>query len=158
FWGDLANTDAAKGQAAIWALASSPRDSVPFLANTMRAATPLNKEKFASWIADLDSVVFTDREKASRELERQVDLAEPLLRKALAGDPSPEVRRRIEALLNKARGPVTSADALRTIRAIETLEHIATPEARQLLAKLAEGAPGDRQTQEAKAALERLAR
>jgi hypothetical protein len=37
------------------------------------------------------------------------------------------------------------------------LEQIGTPEARRVLAWLAEGAPGARQTEEAKAALRRLA-
>src|SRR5207249_10739415 len=129
---------------------------VPFLAKNVRLATSPDKEQLARWIVDLDSAVFADRAKATRELERQAELAEPLLRKALAGDPSPEVRRRIEALLGKLQGPVTSAEMLRSIRAIEVLEHIATPEARELLRKLAVGTPDARLTREAKAALERL--
>jgi hypothetical protein len=44
---------------------------------------------------------------------------------------------------------------LRQSRAIEVLEHAATPEARQLLQKLAEGAPDARLTGEAN---QRLAR
>ncbi len=42
------------------------------------------------------------------------------------------------------------------IRAVEGLEVLATPEARQLLATLAKGASDARQTQEAKASLQRL--
>src|SRR5262249_34861951 len=98
-WADLAGADAVKGQAAVWTLAAGSRDSVPFLAKRLRPAALPAPEQLARWVAELDSAVFADREKASRELERQVDLAEPFLRKALAGDPSPEVRRRIEALL-----------------------------------------------------------
>ena len=45
---------------------------------------------------------------------------------------------------------------LRTMRAVEILEHIATPAARDLLAEWAKGAPGARLTEEAKASLERL--
>jgi hypothetical protein len=45
---------------------------------------------------------------------------------------------------------------LRTLRAIDVLESIGTPEAQQILRKLAEGAPGARETREAKTALERL--
>jgi hypothetical protein len=65
---------------------------------------------------------------------------------------------RIEALLGKLEGPVASAETLRSIRAVEALEHIATPEARDLLDRLAAGAPEARLTREAKAALERLGR
>jgi hypothetical protein len=45
---------------------------------------------------------------------------------------------------------------LRACRAIELLERLATPEARALLEKLAEGAPGAFVTVSAQAALERL--
>jgi hypothetical protein len=44
------------------------------------------------------------------------------------------------------------------LRAIEILERIGTPEARKGLEDLAKGIPEARQTQEAKAALIRLAR
>ena len=44
------------------------------------------------------------------------------------------------------------------MRAVAVLEDIANPEARELLQKLAEGAPEGRLTQEAKASLERLAK
>jgi hypothetical protein len=47
---------------------------------------------------------------------------------------------------------------LRSLRAVEVLEHIATPEARDVLRTLAQGASEVRLTREAKAALERLER
>jgi hypothetical protein len=53
-------------------------------------------------------------------------------------------------------GSTGTGEPLRTSRAIEVLERIAAPEARQLLTKLAAGAPGAEPTREAKAALERL--
>ena len=46
----------------------------------------------------------------------------------------------------------------KVLGAIEVLERIATPEARQLLQTLAEGAPGALPTRQAQAALDRLAR
>jgi truncated hemoglobin YjbI len=67
------------------------------------------------------------------------------------------VRRRLESLLDSVEGP-GEAEWLRDVRALEVLEHIGTPEARQVLKVLAEGAPEARLTQEAKASLERLAR
>jgi type IV secretory pathway VirB4 component len=79
-------------------------------------------------------------------------------RQGLVGDPSPELRRRLETLLSKLQGPITSTETLRSLRAIEVLEHIATPEARELLQKLARGAPEARLTREAKTAVERLGR
>ena len=71
--------------------------------------------------------------------------------------PPLEVSRRIEDLLNKIEcGPLTP-ETLQTLRAIEVLEHLGTPEARRLLEKLGGGAEA-RETREAKAALERLNR
>ena len=83
--------------------------------------------------------------------------AEPALRKALDGQPSPEVRRRVRQLLNKLAA-VPSGERLRALRALEALEQIGTPPAREALEALARGAPEARLTQEAKASLERVAR
>jgi hypothetical protein len=71
---------------------------------------------------------------------------------ALERNPSAEVRRRIEALMERI-GP----ERIRPLRAIEVLEHIGTSEAEDLLKKLATGAPEARLTQEAQASLNRLA-
>ena len=78
------------------------------------------------------------------------------MRDTLAGEPSAEVRRRVEELLRKLDGPMPSSGQLRDLRSVEVLEHIGTPEAKQVLQTLAKGAPEARLTQEAKASLERL--
>jgi hypothetical protein len=83
-----------------------------------------------------------------------VDVAEPALRRALAGRPSLEVRQRLEKLLDQLAHP--SPDVLRALRAIEVLESVGTAEAKAVLGKLAAGQPGAGLTREAKAALRRL--
>src|SRR5262245_40148585 len=70
------------------------------------------------------------RDAAMKELSKIVETAEPVLRQALEASPSPEARRRIEQLLAKLDGYGTTGEPLRQARAIEVLEHIATPEAR----------------------------
>jgi len=85
-------------------------------------------------------------------------LAEAALRKALAGDPSLEVRQRVERLLDNLTGQVPQAGRLRELRAVELLELVGSPEARQLLQALAEGAPEARLTREARSAIRRLTR
>ena len=99
-----------------------------------------------------------EREKADAELEHLGELAESAMRKALAGTPAPEVRRRLERLVEKLGGPVTSPDRLRALRAVEVLEAIGTPEARRVLEVTSRGTPEARLTTEARATLERLAR
>jgi hypothetical protein len=85
-------------------------------------------------------------------------MAEPALRKALAGRPSAEARRRLKALLRKLAGrPAASSARVRALCYLEVLEHAATPEARKVLKGLAQGPAPGYLGQEAKAALRRLA-
>jgi hypothetical protein len=65
---------------------------------------PLNRKKATGWVRALDDDSFMVREEASRELEKLGAAAKPLLRETLKGSPSPEVRRRINALLAKLKG------------------------------------------------------
>jgi hypothetical protein len=153
---DLGSSDGTRAYSAVWKLVAARREAVAFLNTRVKPTALADERQVASWIVDLDSAIFADRDKATRELERQGELAKPLLRKALSREPTLEVRRRAEDLLRKIEGPVTSTETLRSIRAVEVLEHIATPEARHLLQKLAEGALDARLTREAKAALARL--
>jgi hypothetical protein len=61
-------------------------------------------------------------------------------------------------LLEKAKNSDLTGESLRVSRAIEALEHAGTAAARELLNRLAAGAPGAWQTREAKSALRRLDR
>jgi WD40 repeat protein len=158
WWADLAADDAGRAYAAIWKLTETPQASVPWLRRHLQPATPANTARVRRLIADLNDDAFTVREKAFRGLEELGDAAVPALRQTLATDPAPEVRRRIEQLLERRRGTVLSREQLRLLRAVAVLEHAATPEARRLLAELAEGLPDSRQAQEARAALARLGR
>jgi hypothetical protein len=79
------------------------------------------------------------------------------VRKALQGKPSAETRRRLERLLGSIDGRTDiSGERLQIIRSIEVLERIDTPDTRQFLESLANGAPGALQTEEAKVSLRRL--
>ncbi len=121
----------------------------------LKPASPPDPKRIQQLIADLDSDNFADREAASGQLENIVGEAEPALKKALEGKPSAEVRRRIEVLLS-APGIIKSPETLRNIRAIQVLEQIGSKEAKVALEALAKGAPLARETQDAKAALDRL--
>jgi hypothetical protein len=103
-------------------------------------------------IAKLDADEFAVREKAAEELAKLGRAARPALQKALKGQPSIEVRRQVERLLEKL-----GDERLQAWRALEVLEHIDTPESRQLLEKLADGPADAYLTKAAKAISRRLA-
>ena len=88
-----------------------------------------------------------------RELENMGDVAMPAIQKALAGNPSLELKKRLESLLENFSG----AQRLRTLRAVQVLEQIGTASSQALLERLAAGVDS-LLTREAKAALERLAK
>ena len=127
------------------------------LKERLRATPIVEQERLAGLISDLDNSAFAVRTQATRDLEKLGALAGPALRKALAAKPSLEVRQRLQQLLSKLDGPVTSPETLQFLRALEVLEHIRTGEARQILSALAKGAPEALLTQEAQASLSRMA-
>jgi hypothetical protein len=156
-WAQLASPDAAVAYRAVCALADRPAEAVALLKSRLRPAAAPDAGRLARLIADLDGPDFDTRERATRELQRLGEQAEPALRRARAAGPGDESRRRIDQIL-AGRGAITDPELLRAIRGVEVLERIGTPEARHLLKALAEGAPEARLTREARASLERLAR
>jgi hypothetical protein len=157
-WTGLGSEDGIRAYRAMWMMVAAARPSVSFLAEHLRPEAPVEDGQLKRLIDELDSEQFMIRTRASQELEELGELAETALRKALAGDLSLEARRRVENLLHKVEARILSPKQLLTLRAIEVLEHIDTPEARQLLRRQAGGAAEARLTREAKAALERLAK
>jgi RNA polymerase sigma factor (sigma-70 family) len=155
-WRALADDDAEKADRAACTLAATAGQSVPFLGRRLRPARVAESERLARLIGDLDDDEFAVRERATGELGRLGEQAEPALRQALEKSPPAEGRRRMELLLGQLRRRPPSPDLLRALRAAEALEHAGTLEARRLLEALAKGAAGARLTQEAKASLERL--
>lgn len=158
-WNDLADIDAAPAYQAVWALADSGAQAVSFLSERLRpTALPPDAALVPRLIAELDDDRFAVRERASAELERLGRLAVPALKRTLEGQPSPEVRRRIEMLLEKLDGAELSPERLRASRALQVLALIGSAEARQVIERVAQGPPADDLTQEAKVALEHLDR
>jgi hypothetical protein len=96
------------------------------------------------------------RQAATESLLKVGDQAVPALQKLHAAPPTLETQRRAEALLTKLLGGALTSEQVRMVRALEVLERLDTPEARQLLSTLAGGASGAFLTREAEAALEHL--
>ncbi|HEV3256307.1 MAG TPA: WD40 repeat domain-containing protein [Gemmataceae bacterium] len=156
-WADLADQDAAMAYRAVWALVAAREQTVAFFKARLRPASGEQQKHIRQLIADLDHSKFAVREGASKELQALGVEARAALRSALAGKPPPEARKRLEGLLALPPGVLRGPEALRGVRAVQVLEHIATPEARRVLQTLAHGVPEAWLTQEAKASLQRLA-
>jgi WD40 repeat protein len=155
-WRGLGEED---GRRAVWALAAAPEQAVPFLRERLAAVGKSGPANVKQLVADLDAPKFAARQRAMIELEKLGPAAEPALRIVLENSPSPEVAKRVESLLEKLSGQGekrVAAEVLRLLRAVESLERIATPEARAVLRGIAEGGALDRPTREAQAALKRL--
>jgi WD40 repeat protein len=157
-WADLAGADAEQAFAAMRDLWGAPADAVALLKRRLKPVPAVEPERVAKLIADLDAKSFSAREKAAAELEKLGDLIKAAARQQLAKGSTLETRQRLEKILDKLREGAPASEVLTALRGVEVLEHIATPEARQVLRTLAEGAPGTRPTEAARDALRRLER
>jgi WD40 repeat protein len=132
-WTDLGLTEANRAQMAVARLADAPAAPVLALAREKLKESPKAKaEDIMRWIAELDAEKFVVRNRAERALAEAGADAKPALQAALERNPSDEVKKRVEKLLG-ALDAGSSSSRLRTLRGIEVLDHIGTPEARQLL-------------------------
>jgi WD40 repeat protein len=159
-WGDLGADDAVKAYRAIQALIAAGEPAVALLQERLRSlqvAAPDKPGHIDQLLEQLDSAKFDERSRAMKELTALGNLAEGSLRKALAGKPSLETRRRIEQLVDQLN-PARTPEGLRRVRALEVLERIGGAGARRVLEELAGGPAEASLTLEAKGALDRLQR
>jgi WD40 repeat protein len=154
-WDDLAADDAAKAYAAIDRLAARPDDAAALVGGRLRPAVGVSKDRVYRLLAALDAADFDARETASQGLADIAERIEPTLRRALAEkNLTPEQRHRIgKVLASMPAAPPT--ETLRGLRAVRALAWAATPDARAVLQKLADGAADEPLTREARAALAR---
>jgi hypothetical protein len=157
-WDDLGGADAARAYQAMAQLARHPGQAEGLLKAKLAAHPGMDPRRLARLIADLDANSFKVREKASKELAALGRLAEGALTRALDGNPSAELRRRLQDLLQKLEGKAEDPKPPQLVRAIEVLERLGTREARWVLVKLWKEATAAQVVREAKASLDRLGR
>jgi RNA polymerase sigma factor (sigma-70 family) len=157
-WTDLAG-DLFRARQVSWVLIGSPGQTVPLLREKLQPVTlKVDGARIARLITELDDDQFAVREAAEKELDRLGEVTSPALQKALAGQPSPEVRRRLERLLDKQDEENLAPERLRARRSLDVLERIGTAEARQVVERLAAGTPEAWLTREAQATLQRFSK
>ena len=162
-WDDLAGSDAAEAHKAVLTLAAQPTPAMAMLKQRLLPVPVPDVPHLEKLIAALGAAKFAERQAAAAELDRLTDDALPALRAALQRrDLDVEPRARIEQAVRRLEGirqaaPPT-AEEMRAIRAVSVLERIGSPEAVQLLERLAAGRSDSRQTRAAAQALQRLRR
>jgi hypothetical protein len=152
-WKALAGRDAVRAEAALWDIACSPQ-APALLRKVIRPQHGMPADQLKKHVADLDSDDFDTRTRAEAALLAHGPGAVGSLRKLVETVPSLETRLRIARILHRWSA---TPEARRLSRAVMALEKAGTPQAKALLKKLASGEPGAPLTEDAKAALKRLA-
>jgi len=155
-WQDLQASNPQRAYQAIRVLVQSPSQAISLLRKKMPSATTTAQEEFKQWIGDLDSDSYQIREKATKQLIRSGELAEASLRQALTGALSPEARSRVTKVVDSLPTAPPHSSTLATIRSLELLEMIGTPEARQYIEELCQQRVDSIRQREATQSLKRL--
>jgi WD40 repeat protein len=155
-WSDLGSQDGKTAHRAICALLAEPDKAVRFLNQRLRPFGVMDADRIARALNDLDDEQFKKREKATTDLAKLGELAEPFLRQTLERDPSVEVRQRVQLLLSKLDTATLAQDQLRTLRGFEVLERIGGSEARGVFETHAQQLGASRLGREAQACLDRI--
>jgi len=137
-WNDLEQGKSPIAYKAIGQFLADPDRTIPFLKKRLQVPTP-DARRLQGLIADLDHQEFAKREAASCELSDLGLAAGPSMCAAIAKQPAPEMRRRLEKLLRDLE-PKQERLSVTHSRANQVLERIGTKEAQELLKNLAEGA------------------
>jgi WD40 repeat protein len=161
YWEMLQQEDAPGLAEALAALGDMPERSLAFLKTHLRPASPMEDPAVARLIAELDSEEFAAREKATAALEALGKKAERSLHQAARVHASLEVRKRAATILKRlgsATIPSAPPEEFAARHAIPLLERLGSVEAREVLQKLAAGAPEATSTLQAAAALKRMSK
>jgi hypothetical protein len=110
-WLDLASSDEAKAARAVLKLAAQGKEATAFLQKNLRPVK-VDPKQVEKWIEQLDSDSFEERQAASDELEYLGKHGKPYFEKALEKKPSPEVKKRLQSLVDriKAEEPIKEED------------------------------------------------
>jgi RNA polymerase sigma factor (sigma-70 family) len=155
-WALLADPGPERAGQAVWSMVATPTNTLAVLRERLRPV-PAGRDPVPKLVAALDDPKFSVREKAMKALARLGPAAEEALADKLRAGTSLETTKRIAQLLARMKA-APSPEQLREARGVEVLERIGTPEARDQLRDLANGAAGAWLTRLAREAYDRLNR
>jgi WD40 repeat protein len=150
-WDELGDADAFNSYRAIRHMAAEPQRSTALLAKHLEPVPSGDEKRLEKLVADLQNANGGIRRKAMTELR---GFGEAALG-ALSQIPQNQRHQQsIMIVMNKLEVRYATPERARALKAVQILERIGTPEAKQSLEKLAKGAAGTRLTVAAKTALD----
>lgn len=152
-WRDLASSDAGTSYRAMWSLSAQDKCMTFLYDRLFSAAAVPDEKRFRALLADLDDDSIEVREAAAEGLFHVGFVG--LLRETAERLPDGELRKRIRRSLEPWETE-TAPEARRRSKAIQALERLGSPEARDLLREMAEKSPIERERRDAGACLARL--
>jgi len=138
-WKALAEPSARAAYDGQLVLASNPSGAVELLQQRLRPVPTIGAATFDRIVADLEDEKFLTRERAASELDKLGRIGVVAIRARALKAQSREAKLRLTQYLERYDSPKLTADELRSVRALEFLNHVATSEARDLIAELAKG-------------------
>jgi hypothetical protein len=157
-WRDLAPDNDFRLQRVLASLRAAPADAVGFLGKKLQPVADAQRQRVKALLADLDDDEPRKREGAMEALQELAAEFEPLLADVSKNHEPGEVRNRVRLVLRRQREAAVPGSLLIRMRAVLALEQIGTDAARQILTRVAGGPAGARLTEEARQAVERLAK
>jgi hypothetical protein len=154
-WQDLANDDVTRGYAAAAKLAFAP-GAASFAATKLRPATAADIAAIRRWAKDFAVGRPSVRERALAELRKRGDEVALVLQELRDQPLPPDGHERVHKFLADLDEREPSPKHVQIRRALMALQLAADPEARAVLARLAQGAEGALLTFEARLVLRRL--
>jgi WD40 repeat protein len=164
-WHGLGSSDVAKAFRALRLLLHGKGAAVALLQRHLQPVRLENVQRLRTLARDLDDEHYKVRQRAMTELMRHTadgstdsGTLREVLHARLRENPSLELSRRVDLVLRSLEGRELLPEQLRCLRALEVLERIGSPAAREVLQSLTRGAAHASLTREAEAALQRMQR
>ncbi|MEX2185618.1 MAG: HEAT repeat domain-containing protein [Pirellulales bacterium] len=157
-WTELLDADKDAADALVWKIAAGRGRAIEYLSERIGKTAPPDAAEVDKLVAELDSDKFESRQQAFRRLASFGAAAEESLKKA-ADSPSAEVRARVKDLLEMiAKDEPATGEQRREYHAIAALARIGTPDAVEVLSRIANRRPADSLSRRAAKSIENLGR
>jgi hypothetical protein len=155
-WVELGGDNELRLQLVRKAFRAAPKQAVEVLGKKVQPVARDLLQRVEQHITNLDDDAFTKRDQAMKELQGLAHQFAPLLEARLKQVSAGETRNRLTFILKQMGEEKPPRSLVMELRALTLLEEIGSPEARDLVSRLADGAPQARLTVEARTVLGRL--